>query len=37
MGKVSKDSTGEPIEGLGFDLFSLGPPRTAGVYARYNY
>jgi iron complex outermembrane receptor protein len=26
-----------PIEGLGFDLFSVGPPRTAGVYARYNY
>jgi iron complex outermembrane receptor protein len=26
-----------PIEGLGFDLFSMGPPRTAGVYARYNY
>ncbi len=26
-----------PIEGLGFDLFSVGQPRTAGVYARYNY
>jgi iron complex outermembrane receptor protein len=26
-----------PIEGLGFDLFSMGPPRTAGIYARYNY
>ncbi len=26
-----------PIEGLGFDLFSVGAPRTAGVYARYNY
>jgi iron complex outermembrane recepter protein len=26
-----------PIEGLGFDLFSVGPPRTAGVDARYKY
>lgn len=26
-----------PIEGLGFDLFSMGPRQTAGVYARFNY
>jgi iron complex outermembrane receptor protein len=26
-----------PIEGLGFDLFNMGLPRTAGVYLRYNY
>ncbi len=26
-----------PIAGLGFDLFSMGMPRTAGVYARFNY
>jgi iron complex outermembrane receptor protein len=26
-----------PIEGLGFDLFAMGQPRTAGVYARYKY
>jgi iron complex outermembrane receptor protein len=26
-----------PIEGLGFDLFSVGPRQTAGVYARFNY
>lgn len=26
-----------PIEGLGFDLFSMGPRETAGVYARFNY
>jgi iron complex outermembrane recepter protein len=26
-----------PIEGLGFDLFSMGPRPTAGVYARYSY
>jgi len=26
-----------PIEGLGFDLFSMGPPRSAGVFARFHY
>ena len=26
-----------PIEGLGFDLFSMGPRRTAGVFLRYDY
>jgi iron complex outermembrane receptor protein len=26
-----------PIEGLGFDLFNMGLPATAGVYLRYNY
>jgi iron complex outermembrane receptor protein len=26
-----------PIEGLGFDLFSMGPRQTAGVYARFSY
>jgi iron complex outermembrane receptor protein len=26
-----------PIEGLGFDLFSMAKPRTYGVYLRYNY
>ncbi|MDB5465631.1 MAG: TonB-dependent receptor, partial [Phenylobacterium sp.] len=26
-----------PIEGLGFDLFSMSKPRTYGVYLRYNY
>ncbi|MBI1199765.1 MAG: TonB-dependent receptor [Phenylobacterium sp.] len=26
-----------PIEGLGFDLFSMGRPRTYGVYARFHY
>jgi iron complex outermembrane receptor protein len=26
-----------PIEGLGFDLFSMGPRESAGVYARFNY
>lgn len=26
-----------PIEGLGFDLFSMGPPQSAGVYARFSY
>jgi iron complex outermembrane receptor protein len=26
-----------PIEGLGFDLFSMGPPRSVGVFARFNY
>jgi iron complex outermembrane receptor protein len=26
-----------PIEGLGFDLFSMGRPRTYGVYLRYTY
>jgi len=26
-----------PIEGLGFDLFAMGQPRTAGVYVRYKY
>jgi len=26
-----------PIEGLGFDLFSVGRPRTYGVYLRYHY
>ena len=26
-----------PIEGLGFDLFSMGKPRTYGVYLRYTY
>ena len=26
-----------PIEGLGFDLFSMGRPRTYGVYARVTY
>ncbi len=26
-----------PIEGLGFDLFSMGARRTAGVFLRYDY
>ena len=26
-----------PIEGLGFDLFSMGAPRIAGVFLRYDY
>src|SRR6185436_4023989 len=26
-----------PIEGLGFDLFSMGPKRTFGAFLRYNY
>jgi len=26
-----------PIEGLGFDLFSMGPPRTFGAFLRYDY
>ncbi|MDB5494646.1 MAG: TonB-dependent receptor [Phenylobacterium sp.] len=26
-----------PIEGLGFDAFSMGKPRTYGVYLRYDY
>ncbi len=26
-----------PIEGLGFDLFSMGQPQSFGVYARFNY
>ncbi len=26
-----------PIEGLGFDLFNMGLPRTAGIYLRYTY
>jgi iron complex outermembrane receptor protein len=26
-----------PLEGLGFDLFNMGLPRTAGIYLRYNY
>jgi iron complex outermembrane receptor protein len=26
-----------PIEGLGFDAFAMGRPRTYGVYLRYNY
>lgn len=26
-----------PIEGLGFDAFAMGPPRTAGVYFRYKH
>ncbi len=26
-----------PIEGLGFDLFSMGPPQSTGIYARFNY
>ncbi|MDB5434965.1 MAG: TonB-dependent receptor [Phenylobacterium sp.] len=26
-----------PIEGLGFDAFSMGRPRTYGVYLRYDY
>jgi iron complex outermembrane receptor protein len=26
-----------PIEGLGFDLFSMGAPPSAGVFARFNY
>lgn len=26
-----------PIEGLGFDLFAMGMPRTYGVYARWKY
>jgi iron complex outermembrane receptor protein len=26
-----------PIEGLGFDLFSMGPRPTFGAYARFNY
>ncbi len=26
-----------PIEGLGFDLFNMGLPRTGGIYLRYNY
>ena len=26
-----------PIEGLGFDLFSVGPPQSAGIFARFNY
>ncbi len=26
-----------PIEGLGFDLYSMGPRQTAGLYARYSY
>lgn len=26
-----------PIEGLGFDLFSMGMPRTAGIFVRYDY
>ncbi len=26
-----------PIEGLGFDLFNMGLPATAGVYLRYTY
>jgi len=26
-----------PIEGLGFDLFAMGRPKTYGVYLRFNY
>ncbi|MDP3737712.1 MAG: TonB-dependent receptor [Hyphomonadaceae bacterium] len=44
FGVFGRNVTGEtnvsdiiPIEGLGFDLFSVGPRETAGVYARFDY
>jgi len=36
---TNEDSIGDilPIEGFGYDAIAVGPPRTAGLYARYRY